>query len=234
MRLVGRPLGRGVAIGYAHIETGLAIQPIRFHIEAKDIETEVLRLHTAVSGVAHLAVKNEMEALAMVRKYLSYIPSNNIENPPFVQCGDDPSRMDEHLNNIIPIDPSQPYGMARVASIVPPATSPFADGCTYVYEVADPVEQTVYMQQLARRLKVDERAMFDQMRVVSSAPTKQRRHATPVPETPKRDTTDLEQYILSAMLRHPHVVSLIDEALDRAELPPLAVDDFAQLGDLTG
>jgi len=103
-----------------------------------------------------------------------------------------------------------------------------------IRDVADPVEQTVYMQQLARRLKVDERAMFDQMRVVSAdrvgrAPTKQRSRAVPMPETPKRDTTDLEQYALSLLLRHPHVLNAIDEALDRAELPALNVDDFEQL-----
>ncbi len=64
-----------------------------------------------------------------------------------------------------------------------------------IRDVADPVEQTVYMQQLARRLKVDERAMFDQMRVVSSTPPQDSGSAVaPVPETPKRDTTDLEQY----------------------------------------
>jgi DNA primase len=107
-----------------------------------------------------------------------------------------------------------------------------------IRDVADPVEQTVYVQQLARRLKVDERAMFDQMRVVSAdragrAPTKQRsRPAAPgtaVPETPKRDTTDLEQYALSLLLRQPHVLAVIDEALDRAELSALNVDDFEQL-----
>jgi hypothetical protein len=87
----------------------------------------------------------------------------------------------------------------------------------------------VYIQQLARRLKVDERAMFDQMRVVSSAPSKQRQRATPVSETPKRDTTDLEPYALSLLLRHPHLLKVIDEAFDRAELPSLNVDDFEQL-----
>jgi DNA primase len=98
-----------------------------------------------------------------------------------------------------------------------------------IRDVADPVEQTVYIQQLARRLKVDERAVFDQMRVVSSTPVKQRPRFAPVPETPKRDTTDLEQYTLSLLLRHPHVLNTIDEALDRAELPALNVDDFEQL-----
>jgi DNA primase len=98
-----------------------------------------------------------------------------------------------------------------------------------IRDVADPVEQTVYIQQLARRLKVDERAMFDQMRVVSSAPAKQRQRATPIVETPEHDVTDLEQYALSLLLRQPHLLNVIDEALDRAELSPLNVDDFEQL-----
>jgi DNA primase len=98
-----------------------------------------------------------------------------------------------------------------------------------IRDVADPVEQTVYIQQLARRLKVDERAMFDQMHVVSSTPLRRRQPVAPLPETPKRDTTDLEQYALSLLLRHPHLLNVIDEALDRAELPALNVDDFMQL-----
>ena len=105
-----------------------------------------------------------------------------------------------------------------------------------IRDVADPVEQAVYMQQLARRLQVEERAMFDQMRVVNATPQRAQRTSqrprppiTPVPELPKRDTTDLEFYCLSLLLRHPHVLNAIDELLDRAELPPLQVDDFEQL-----
>lgn len=100
-----------------------------------------------------------------------------------------------------------------------------------IRDVADPVEQAVYMQQLARRLKVDERAMFDQMRVVNATPPRTRLRAASVPESPKRDTTDLEFYCLSLLLRHPHVLNAIDELLDRAELPPLQVDDFEQLAN---
>jgi DNA primase len=102
-----------------------------------------------------------------------------------------------------------------------------------IRDVADPVEQTVYVQQLARRLKVDERAMFDQMRAVSSAPSKPRparaAQARPVmAETPKHDTTDLEFYCLSLLLQHPHLLPVVDQTLDRAELPPLNADDFEQ------
>ncbi len=75
-------------------------------------------IHMAVSGVAHLAVKSEAEALGMVRKFLSYLPSNNVENPPFQANNDDPARMDERLNSIVPIDPSEPYVMHQVIETI--------------------------------------------------------------------------------------------------------------------
>ena len=75
-------------------------------------------IHMSVSGVAHVAVKSEQAALATVRKFLSYLPSNNIENPPFIQPSDHPSRMDEHLNSIVPLDPSMPYVMHQVIESV--------------------------------------------------------------------------------------------------------------------
>jgi acetyl-CoA carboxylase carboxyltransferase component len=71
-------------------------------------------IHTGVSGVAHLAVKSEQDALQMVRHFLSYLPSNNVENPPFINSGDDSARMDEELNHIIPLDASTPYIMHQV------------------------------------------------------------------------------------------------------------------------
>jgi propionyl-CoA carboxylase beta chain len=75
-------------------------------------------IHMSVSGVAHLAMKSEREALAVVRRFLSYLPSNNIENPPYIQPTDDPARMDEHLNGIVPIDPTVPYVMHQVIEAV--------------------------------------------------------------------------------------------------------------------
>jgi acetyl-CoA carboxylase carboxyltransferase component len=71
-------------------------------------------VHTSVSGVAHLSVKSEKDALDMVRNFLSYLPSNNVENPPFVKPTDDPAYMDESLNCMIPLDPSEPYIMHQV------------------------------------------------------------------------------------------------------------------------
>ena len=71
-------------------------------------------VHNSVSGVAHLSVESEKAALDMARHFLSYLPSNNVENPPYVQSNDDLGRMDESLNSMIPIDPSEPYVMHQV------------------------------------------------------------------------------------------------------------------------
>ena len=76
-------------------------------------------IHMQVSGVAHLAAKSEQDALALARQVLSYLPSNNMENPTFVTPEDDPMRMDEALNQIVPLDPTEPYNMhAVIQSIV--------------------------------------------------------------------------------------------------------------------
>ncbi|HNC07574.1 MAG TPA: carboxyl transferase domain-containing protein, partial [Anaerolineales bacterium] len=70
--------------------------------------------HNAVSGVAHLSVKSELDALEMARRFLSYLPSNNVENPPYMQPNDNLSRMDEDLNHIIPLAANEPYVMHQV------------------------------------------------------------------------------------------------------------------------
>ena len=71
-------------------------------------------VHNSVSGVAHLSVESEPAALEMARHFLSYLPSNNVENPPFIQGEDELNRMDETLNSMIPLDPSEPYVMHQV------------------------------------------------------------------------------------------------------------------------
>jgi propionyl-CoA carboxylase beta chain len=71
-------------------------------------------VHMSISGVAHVSVKSEQEALEAVRNYLSYLPSNNVENPPFVPSIDDLGRMDDWLNSVVPIDPAEPYIMHQV------------------------------------------------------------------------------------------------------------------------
>ena len=66
-------------------------------------------VHAEKSGVCHLACDTEAEALYQVRSLLSYLPQNNMEDPPFLLTQDDPLRMEEGLNALVPDDPSKPY-----------------------------------------------------------------------------------------------------------------------------
>ena len=70
--------------------------------------------HNRKSGVAHFAAENEEEVYQMVRKMMGFLPSNNIETPPSIECKDDPNRMEEALLNIVPTDPNKPYEMKEV------------------------------------------------------------------------------------------------------------------------
>jgi acetyl-CoA carboxylase carboxyltransferase component len=70
--------------------------------------------HSVKSGVAHFAAEDEEDAFFILRKLLSYIPQNNMEDPPFFETGDDPMRMEEELNTIIPDSPTKPYDMKEV------------------------------------------------------------------------------------------------------------------------
>ncbi|MGZ9165731.1 MAG: acyl-CoA carboxylase subunit beta [Anaerolineales bacterium] len=81
------------------------------------IDAEALggsEVHTSVSGVAHMSLKSEKDALDTVRHYLSYLPSNNVENPPYQKPTDDQAYMDDSLNSMVPLDPSEPYIMHQV------------------------------------------------------------------------------------------------------------------------
>jgi acetyl-CoA carboxylase carboxyltransferase component len=68
-------------------------------------------VHLGLSGNAQLTAETEQDALALARRLLGYFPSNNVDNPPFLQNGDDPGRMEEMLNNLVPMDPTEPYRM---------------------------------------------------------------------------------------------------------------------------
>lgn len=71
-------------------------------------------VHQSISGTASLSTPTEAEALALCRRVLSYLPANNVENPPHIPADDDPMRMDAELNNIIPLDSSTPYQMHEI------------------------------------------------------------------------------------------------------------------------
>ena len=71
-------------------------------------------VHNTKSGVAHFAADTEEDAIFTIQKLLSYIPQNNLEEPPFVPTKDDPNRMDPELNDIVPDNPNKPYDMKEV------------------------------------------------------------------------------------------------------------------------
>ncbi|MFN3929670.1 MAG: acyl-CoA carboxylase subunit beta, partial [Thermoflexus sp.] len=75
-------------------------------------------VHTTISGVAHFAADTEADLFYMIRKLLSYLPSNNMEDPPYVPNGDDPLRTEERLNTIVPDDPTHPYDMKEVIRLI--------------------------------------------------------------------------------------------------------------------
>lgn len=72
------------------------------------------QVHYGASGVGHFVGRDEQESLAITRKLLSYLPSNNVESPPEVPPTDSPQRTAEALNSLIPEDPSIPYDMYEV------------------------------------------------------------------------------------------------------------------------
>jgi acetyl-CoA carboxylase carboxyltransferase component len=75
--------------------------------------------HNSRSGVAHFASESDEDALTSIKELLSYLPSNNMEDPPLVATGDDPQRTDPYLDEIIPDDPRKTYDIKEViASIV--------------------------------------------------------------------------------------------------------------------
>ena len=67
--------------------------------------------HNSRSGVAHFAVANDRECLALIRELLSFMPGNNLEDPPRAATGDPPDREDPALDTLVPENPNQPYDM---------------------------------------------------------------------------------------------------------------------------
>ncbi len=70
--------------------------------------------HNAKSGVAHFAADSDEHALRLTRELLSFIPSNNMENPPFAATNDPSDRADEKLNTIVPEAATQPYDIRDI------------------------------------------------------------------------------------------------------------------------
>ncbi|HEY0459641.1 MAG TPA: acyl-CoA carboxylase subunit beta [Pyrinomonadaceae bacterium] len=91
--------------------------------------------HNAKSGVAHFAADSDEHCLRLTRELLSFVPSNNLENPPFVPTNDASNRADEKLNSIVPQSSNQPYDIRDIINNV------VDDG--YFFEVQEHFAQNI-------------------------------------------------------------------------------------------
>ena len=98
---------------FMHI-TGPDVVKTVTHEDTTSEELGGARVHSEVSGVAHLTAADDAACLMQIRELLSYLPLNNGEDPPFRPAEDDPNRMDEALDSIVPSSSDQPYDMKQV------------------------------------------------------------------------------------------------------------------------
>ena len=90
-------------------------------VTGEDVSQEDLggaSVHSTRSGVTHFTASTEEEGLALIRKLLSYIPQNNLEEPPYVDCTDPIDRLEDSLNEIIPDSPNKAYDMYEVIGAI--------------------------------------------------------------------------------------------------------------------
>ncbi|MEN6363828.1 MAG: carboxyl transferase domain-containing protein, partial [Rectinema sp.] len=90
-------------------------------VTKEDVSAEALGgagVHTEISGVAHFRYPDEDSTIAGIRKLLSYLPQNNIEDVPLVATGDDPARVDASLADLMPDSSNRPYDVREVISRV--------------------------------------------------------------------------------------------------------------------
>ena len=86
-------------------------------VTGEDVTTEQLggaTIHSTKSGVAQFSVPDEETGIALLRELISYLPSNNMEEPPYEPTEDPINRLEDSLNSIIPDNPNQPYDVKDV------------------------------------------------------------------------------------------------------------------------
>jgi len=90
-------------------------------VTGEDISVEDLgggKIHASKSGVSHFLVEDEKEGLLLIRKLLTFLPQNNLEDPIVTENTDPIDRMDDYLNDIIPENPNQPYDVTDVITSI--------------------------------------------------------------------------------------------------------------------
>jgi acetyl-CoA carboxylase carboxyltransferase component len=75
-------------------------------------------VHARVSGNCHFVAENEQEVFQMIRRLMTFLPQNNMEETPLIPSGDDPNRRDPDLINIVPVEPNKAYNMRDVIARV--------------------------------------------------------------------------------------------------------------------
>ncbi len=75
-------------------------------------------VHGSKSGVAHFVAEDEQEGILLIRKLISYLPQNNLEDPALVHCTDPINRLEDSLNAIIPDNPNKPYDVKGVIAAI--------------------------------------------------------------------------------------------------------------------
>jgi len=70
--------------------------------------------HNTKSGVAHFSSPDDQACLEKIRELMSFLPQNNMEDPPRIPTSDDPNRRDERLRDIVPADPNKPYDIREI------------------------------------------------------------------------------------------------------------------------
>ena len=88
------------------------------HEEVTKEELGGARTHNTTSGVAHFMAADDQECLAMIRELLSFLPGNNVDDPPRRPTSDPADRAEERLNRMVPADPMQPYDMRELIRLV--------------------------------------------------------------------------------------------------------------------
>lgn len=86
-------------------------------VTGEDVSMEELggaKIHAEISGVADVVAANDEECLQQIRALLSYIPSSAFQNPPRVEPTDDPDRLTDDIENLVPEDPKKPYDVRAV------------------------------------------------------------------------------------------------------------------------
>ncbi len=98
--------------------TGPDVIKLVTHEEVTKDQLGGAHTHNETSGVAHFMCRDDAECLSMVRELLSFIPSNNLEDPPRKPCTDPIDRLDEKLDTLIPDQSNMPYDMKDVIRTV--------------------------------------------------------------------------------------------------------------------